>query len=424
VLQQLFNAADIAVICRFVGKEAMAAVGSNSPIISLIINLFVGIALGSNVVIAHATGMKDTKAIQKAVHNSIILALCGGVIALIVGQLLAGPILRLTGVPEEVFDMAVLYLRIYCLGMPVILLYNFESAIFRAHGDTKTPLLALVFAGVINVGLNLFLVIVLHRTVDGVAIATVTSNLISSLFLLWKLMHTDKEIRVQLRLLHPDKITISNILRIGVPAGLQGSLFSFANVIVQSAVNSLGATVMAASSAALNIEAIAYFVMNSFSQACTTFVGQNHGAGKFDRCRRVFKLSLLLDACFTGAVCITILIFGHQLLGIFNSDPEVIQVGYMRLSFIFFAYILSLVQEVGSGYLRGFGMSLVPAMVSLVCICGLRLFWIFAIFPHWPSFRTIMLIYPISLWTTGIIILLMILIIRPSRKLEKEAAAI
>lgn len=421
VLQQLFNAADIAVVGQFVGKEAMAAVGSNSSIISLIINLFVGIALGSNVVIAHATGMRDGKAIEKAVHNSILLALTGGVIALLVGELLAGPILHLTGVPAEVFDMAVLYLRIYCLGMPVILLYNFESAIFRAHGDTRTPLLALIFAGVINVGLNLFLVVVLGRTVDGVAIATVTSNLISSMFLFWKLTHTDKDIRVRLRLLKPDKIVISNILRIGVPAGIQGSLFSFANVIVQSAVNSLGPTVMAASSAALNIEAIAYFVMNSFSQACTTFVGQNYGAGKFDRCRRVFKISLGLDVLFTGTVCVLILIFGHQILGIFNSDPEVIQVGYMRLCMIFFAYILSVVQEVGSGYLRGFGMSLVPALVALICICGLRLFWIFAIFPHWPTFRTIMLIYPISLWTTGIIILLMILIIRPSRKMEAAA---
>jgi Na+-driven multidrug efflux pump len=162
--------------------------------------------------------------------------------------------------------------------------------------------------------------------------------------------------------------------------------------------------------------------MNSFSQACTTFVGQNHGAGKFDRCRRVFKISLGLDALFTGTVCVLILIFGHQILGIFNNDPEVIQVGYMRLCMIFFAYILSLVQEVGSGYMRGFGMSFVPALVALVCICGLRLFWIFAIFPHWPTFRTIMLIYPISLWTTGIIILLMILIIRPSRKMEASVS--
>ena len=416
ILQQLFNAADVAVVGRFVGKEAMAAVGSNSAIIGLLVTFFIGISLGTNVVIAHAVGRDDNEEIHRAVHTSLLIAVVAGFIMMILGELFAPGILMLTGVPDEVFSMAVLYLRVYLLGLPVILLYNFESAVFRGHGNTRTPLYALAFSGIINVVLNVFFVVILHRTVDGVAMATAISNLVSSLFLFFKLCRSKEEIRFRLEELKPDIPVLRKILRIGIPSGVQSSMFSIANIIIQAAINSLGATVMAGSSAAFNLEIFAYYVLNSFGQACTTFAGQNYGAGKLGRCRKSFFLCLILDYCFDAAVCILILIFGHQLLAVFNSDPEVIRYGYLRLCYIFFAYIFNVFQDVGSGYLRGFGLSMIPAGLSLAGICGVRIIWIMTVFRLHPSFDVIMMAYPISLGITGIAILAAILLLRPSRR--------
>ncbi len=421
ILQQLFNAADVAVIGRFVGKEAMAAVGSNSAIIGLLVNLFIGISLGTNVIIAHAIGRGDREEIHKAVHNSIMIALAGGFFLMGLGQILAPEILRLTGVPEEVLPMSVLYLRVYLLGMPVILLYNFEAAIFRGNGDTRTPLIALAASGVINVVLNVFFVVVLGRTVDGVALATAISNLISSAFLFFRLNKETGHIRFRRQDMKVDREIIRKIFRIGIPAGIQASMFSIANIIIQSAINSLGATVMAGSSAAFNLEIFAYYMLNSFGQACTTFVGQNHGAGKPDRCRKTLGLCFLLDYAFTALTCLTILFFSHQLLGLFNQDPDVIQSGYLRLCYLFFAYIFNVIQEVGSGYLRGFGLSFVPAIVSLAGICGTRILWIMTFFRWSPSFASIMTAYPVSLGITGIVIMLCILVLKPSRKTTVSA---
>lgn len=419
ILQQLFNAADVAVVGRFVGKEAMAAVGSNSAIIGLFVTFFIGISLGTNVVIAHAIGRGDKDEIHKAVHTSLLVALVAGLFLTVIGEILAPKILMLTGVPEEVFGMSVLYLRIYLLGMPVILLYNFEAAIFRGQGNTRTPLYALACSGIINVVLNVFFVVALHRNVDGVAMATALSNVISSLFLLVKLSRSKEEIRFQFSKLRPDFDVLKKILRIGVPSGIQSSMFSIANIIIQAAINSLGATVMAGSSAAFNLEIFAYYVLNSFGQACTTFVGQNYGAGKPDRCRKTFIWCVVLDYAFDAATCILILVFGHQLLALFNGDPEVIRSGYLRLCYIFFAYIFNVFQEVGSGYLRGFGLSVIPAIISLAGICGTRILWIMTVFRARPSFATIMIAYPVSLGLTGVAILISILIIRPSRRMGR-----
>ena len=421
ILQQLFNAADVAVVGSFVGKEAMAAVGSNSAIISLLVNLFIGISLGSNVIIAHAVGKGDREEIHKTVYTSLLIALAGGFFLMILGEIFAAKILMLTGVPSEVFDMAVLYLRIYLLGMPVILLYNFEAAIFRGRGNTRIPLVALAGSGVINILLNLLFVLVFHRSVDGVAMATAISNLVSSAYLFYKLNRSGDEIQFRFREFQVDMGVLSKILRIGIPAGLQSSMFSLANIIIQAAINSLGATIMAGSSAAFNLEILAYFMINSFGQACTTIVGQNYGAGKTDRCRKAFIDCLLLDYCFTAITCLLLLVFGHQLLSLFNSDPEVIRSGMLRLRYIFFAYILNILQEVGSGYLRGFGLSLVPAGIALAGICGIRILWIMAVFPRYPSFSTIMAVYPVSLWTTGIVIFISILILRPSVRYRNPA---
>lgn len=416
ILQQLFNAADIAVVGQFSGKSAMAAVGSNAAVIGLLVNLFVGISLGSNVIIARSFGQKDNKTISKAVHTSVVVALLGGLFITALGELLAPSVVTLLDVPDDVYPLAVKYLRIYLAGMPVILLYNFESAIFRSCGNTKTPLIALIISGVLNVILNLFFVLCLGMDVDGVAAATVIANLISSVILFAALMKTPLSIRVEPKKLRIHGSVLRQILKIGIPAGIQGMIFSFANIIIQSAVNSLGTTVMAASSAAYNLEIFAYYIMNSFGQACTTFVGQNYGAGKNDRCRRSMMICLIQSAVSTMAVSGLILLFSGPLLGIFNSDPDVIAAGRIRLLFILSAYIFSFVQEGLSGYLRGFGVSFIPAACAVVGICGVRLVWIFTVFKHSPSFTTIMQVYPISLGITALAILVVTLIVKPSRR--------
>ncbi len=419
ILQQLFNAADLAVVGQIpgdFGKSAMAAVGGNAPVISLLVNFFVGISLGSNVIIAKAIGQRNQKVTSKAVHTSVIFALLGGILMTAIGELIAEGVVKMLDVPAEVFDMAVKYLRIYFLGMPVILLYNFESAIFRSCGNTKIPLAALAVSGVLNVLLNLFFVMVLGMDVDGVAAATVLSNLFSAIILFICLVKTKLEVKLTPKQLRIDGRTLLNILKIGVPSGIQSMIFSLANIVVQTSVNSLGTTVMAASSAAYNLEIFAYYVMNSFGQTCTTFVGQNYGAGKADRCKKSLKMCIIESYIATAASCGLILLFGKTLLSVFNGDIEVINTGYIRLEYIFFAYIFSVPQEVLSGYLRGFGMSIIPALCAVFGICGIRLAWMFTVFKWYPSFTTIMQVYPLSLGATAIAILIMTLIIRPSKR--------
>lgn len=419
ILEQLFNASDIAVVGNFTGGDqtvAVAAVGANSPIISLIVNLFVGIALGANVVIANAIGRDDKDAVQRAVHTSIVMSLIGGIIVAVLGELVAGALLRSLNVPDDVFSLALLYLRIYLLGMPVILLYNFEAAIFRSVGDTKVPLAALAISGVLNVILNLFFVIVLHMTVNGVAIATVISNAVSSVILYRKFMKSDKYIRVETRKLRIDFASFVKIMKIGLPAGIQSAVFAVSNIVIQSAINSLGKVVMAASSAAYNIEIFAYDVLNSFSQACTTFVGQNYGAGQLKRCRKTLFLCLIEDAIASAASILLVLFSGRLLLSVFNNDPEVIEIGYTRLLLVFSAYTFTMLYEVMSGYLRGFGISMMPAILTTIGVCGIRIAWIQAVFPNSRTFQTIMIAYPVSLSVTALLILIALLLYRPSRR--------
>ena len=409
ILEQLFNASDIAVVGNFTGTErtvAVAAVGANSSIISLIVNLFVGIALGANVAIAHAIGRGDKTSVQKTVHTSIILALAGGLLIALAGELAAAPVLKLLQVPDDVFPLALLYLRIYLLGMPVILLYNFEAAIFRSIGETKTPLLALAFSGCLNVVLNLFFVIVLHMTVNGVAIATVISNCVSSLILFWKLRHSKLEIHVSVKDLKIDPESMGRILKIGLPAGIQSAVFSLSNIVIQSSINSLGTIVMAASSAAYNLEIITYDILNSFSQACTTFVGQNFGAGNMKRCSKTLALCIVEGLVVLAAAIMLILFFGHSLLALFNSDPQVVSTGYIRLMAIVRAHVFSLLYEVMSGYLRGLGISMVPAILTIIGVCGIRFMWVQFVFPQDPTFQTIMNVYPVSLSTTAFMVFL------------------
>lgn len=423
ILEQLFNASDIAIVGNFAISDrtvAIAAVGANSPIIGVILNLFIGISLGSNVIIANAIGRKDKNDVEQAVHTSVLAAFIGGLIVTLLGELVIKDILNMLNVPADVLPYALQYIRIYLLGMPVIFLYNFEAAIFRSTGDTRVPLQALAFSGILNIILNLFFVVCLKMTVNGVAIATVISNVLSSVILFVKLLKTDKWIRLDIKKLKISSKCLFKILSIGLPAGLQSAVFNLANVVIQSAINSLGTIVIAASSAAFNVEIFVYYIFNSFSQACTTFVSQNLGAGQIKRCRRTLLLCLIEDSVTSIAAIILVLFSGKFLLSIFNSDPQVIALGYERLVLIFVAYCFSMLYEVMSGYLRGFGISLVPAILTTIGVCGTRIAWVYLVFPKNRTFWTLLLAYPVSLAITAILILGALLICHPAYRRMKS----
>lgn len=412
ILQQLFNAADVAVVGQFVGKEAMAAVGANAPVVNILITMFTGISLGANVVISRYTGRKDKENAENAAHTAILVAVISGFFILVLGQCIARITLEMMSVPDDCLDMAVLYLRVYLCGMPVIFLYNFEAAIFQSQGDTKTPLMCLIISGIVNVILNLFFVIVIGMTVNGVALATVISNGISSMLLFAFLLKgkTPLTIEKQRFRIHAD--LLKEMLQIGLPAGLQGMVFSISNILIQSAVNSLGTDVVAGSSAAGNLEIIGYFVVNSFSQACTTIIGQNFGANQPERCHKTLMISLVESWIVGGTVSFLIIIFGKQLLRLFNSDPNVIAFGYQRLFWILSFEVINGTIDIISGAMRGYGESLTPALIALVCICGVRIVYIFTYFASHRSFTTLMLAYPISWIITVIVISAAYLIMR------------
>ena len=315
-------------------------------------------------------------------------------------------------VPSDCLDMAVLYLRVYLCGMPVIFLYNFEAAIFQSQGDTKTPLMCLIISGIVNVILNLFFVIVIGMTVNGVALATVISNGISSMLLFVFLLKGKTPLTIEKQRFHIHAELLKEMLQIGLPAGLQGMVFSISNILIQSAVNSLGTDVVAGSSAAGNLEIIGYFVVNSFSQACTTIIGQNFGANQPERCHKTLMISLVESWIVGGTVSFLIIIFGKQLLRLFNSDPNVIAFGYQRLFWILSFEVINGTIDIISGAMRGYGESLTPALIALVCICGVRIVYIFTYFASHRSFTTLMLAYPISWIITVIVISAAYLIMR------------
>ena len=425
MLQQLFNAADIAVVGQFSGRNAMGAIGGTSPLIGFVVTLFFGISVGSTVIIANMIGLGDRQGISRAVGTSLLLAVCGGLLAFGLGELFAVPILRAMSVPAGTFPLSLLYFRIYLAGMPVILLYNFESAIFRSYGDARTPLLALVAAGITNVGLNLFFVCVLGMSVEGVALATVLSNVLSAGILFYHLgRNPDIDLKASLRAgFHGD--SFRRILAIGLPAGIQGTMFSVSNIVIQSAVNQLGPAVMAASAAAFNIEIMGYYVMNGFAQATTTFVGQNYGAGQRKRCRTILWKALAMDLAATAGAAALILLTGRQLLCLFNRDPEFLDLGYLRLLFISGTCVIQVVIEVVSGALRGYGFSLVPAIVAIFGICGVRVGWVYTAFAQDPTFRTLLVAYPLS-WavTAAVQFVVYLLFLRRLDRTEPEKEAV
>jgi len=397
ILQQLYNTADIAVAGRMVGTNAEAGIGNNAPVIALIVSLFQGISLGANVTIATAIGAEEHKHVHDAVHTAFLFSLVAGVVFALLTQVFVAPLMAALGVPAEVMPDAISYLRIYLLGLPVIFLYDFEAAILRSVGDTWSPLRALAVSSALNLALDLLAAGPLAMGTAGLAVATVIGNAVAAAILMHHLMHKDTDIRLDLRELRFDRWALRRIISIGLPAGIQGSLFSVANIVIQGAVNSFGSTVIAGGSASASLEAIDYYIINAFGQAATTFIGQNNGAGKQDRCNRTLRLTLTECFLVCGSIIVSIIVFGRSLIGIFNPDPAVIDAGYIRVCFIVGAHFFSILIENFSGYLRGYGISLPPAVWTFFSIVVVRLAYVWALFPAHHTYEFLLAVYPVTL---------------------------
>ena len=405
ILQQLFNAADIAVVGRFAGADSLAAVGANSPVINLLVNLFVGLSIGANVIISNALGEQSARSASRGVHTAIVISLVSGLLLSAVGILFARPILQLVSTPENILSQAALYLRLYFCGMPFVMLYNFSAAVLRSKGDTQRPFYVLLVAGVVNLILNILFVVGLGMDVDGVAIATVISNGVSSITLLYFLRHEVGPLKLEFWKLRVTPLIFRRMMRVGLPAGLQGVVFSLSNVCIQSAINSLGSSTIAASAAALNLEYFVFFWLCSFSQACTTFVGQNKGAGNLVRCRRVLRWCLFLDCLTTSLLGVICLIFAHPLLSIFTTNEEIIRIATIRVVWVLSLEGINVFLDVVSGALRGLGHSLKPALICMVGVCGVRIAWVYTVFAANPSFKTLMYVYPVSWIVTSVVVI-------------------
>ena len=420
VLQQLFNSVDVAVVGRFASSQALAAVGSNSSVIALFVNLFVGISVGANVLIASYIGQGRKEKIQDAVHTAAMVAVISGGVLLLLVMLLARPILTLMSTPADVIDQAVLYLRIYSLGMPFIMIYNFGAAILRSRGDTKRPLYCLIVSGVLNACLNLLLVVVFHLDVAGVAIATVTANIVSSGMVTYFLLHEDEMIRLRFDKLKIHKKELSAIIKIGIPAGLQGVVFSLSNVCIQSGINSFGSDAVAGSAAALNFEYIAYFVVSAFAQTAVTFTSQNYGARQYDRCKKAFRLSMMAGVVCSGALDIIFILGRGIFIQFFSVDPAVIEYANIRMMSILLFEWLSCTYEIGGSALRGMGYSMTPAALTILGTCVIRVIWTLVIcHSRFRDFGLLLVVYPVTWVITGTLVLSAYFIIR--RRLFKYA---
>ncbi len=400
ILQLLFNAADIIVVGRFAGDNSMAAVGSTSSLINLLINLFIGLSVGANVLVARYYGAKQKKDLSDTIHTAMMVSLVSGVFLAIVGVIGAPTILRLMKTPESVLGLAVTYTRIYFIGMPAMMIYNFGAAILRATGDTKRPMYFLILAGIINVVLNLCFVILLKMDVAGVALATTISQCVSAALVVMCLIKGNGEICLDLKKLRITGNKLIKILQIGLPAGFQGTLFSLANVVIQSSINSFGDVVVTGSSAAANIEGFVYVAMNSFYQATISFTSQNVGAGKYERVNKILYTALLSVAVVGLVLGNLAYIFGDVLLNFYTESPAVIEQGKVRLAIICTTYALCGLMDVMVGSLRGLGYSIVPMVVSLIGACGFRIVFLATVF-KWEQFHyieTVYLTYPVS-WT-------------------------
>ena len=402
ILQLLFNAADIIVVGQFTGPQAMAAVGATSSLNNLIVNIFVGLSIGSNVLMARFYGAHNQEGTHTLVHTSILLSLIAGLFLVVLGVALANPLLTLMGTPDDVIDQSVLYMRIVFLGMPALLTYDFGAGILRAIGDTKRPLLYLLISGIINVCLNLFFVIVFGMGVAGVAIATVVSQYVSAFLVIRSMMKTSSSYKLRIKDLRMEKDMLLQILRIGLPAGIQSALFNISNVLIQSSINSFGSIAMAGNTAASNIEGFVYTSMNAVYQASINFTSQNVGAHNTKRITPVL-LSCLMIVSIVGISLSTIVeVFDSELLGIYSSDPTVISYGISRLHVVCMTYFLCGLMDTACGSIRGLGYSMAPTIVSLTGACGLRILWICTAFQIDRTLFTLYLSYPVSWLVTFI----------------------
>lgn len=419
-LQLLFNAADIIVVGRFSGSQALAAVGSTSALINLLVNLFIGISVGANVVLGKYIGAHDEKNASKTVHTAIYISIVGGLFMIFVGYFLSKPLLELMATPEDVINLSVLYMRIYFVGMPVFMLYNFGAAILRAIGDTKRPLYFLLISGLINIVFNLIFVIVFKLGVAGVAMATVISEVISASLILLCLKHMDGPLHFELKDMRFHKELAFKMLEVGLPAGLQGIIFSISNVLIQSSVNSFGSLVMAGNTAASNIEGFVYTSMNAVYQTSLSFTSQNFGAQKFDR------IDKILLECLGVVIVVGLVlgqgayIFGQQLLSIYSNNEKVIQYGIERLSVVSATYCLCGMMDTLVGSLRGVGYSILPMLVSLTGVCVLRVVWIFTVFKALHTQFSLYISYPISWIITIVAHVICFLVVR--KKIRKQVA--
>lgn len=402
ILQLLFNAADIIVVGRFAGSSALAAVGSTSSLINLLINVFVGLSVGVNVLVAKYYGGQREKDMSETVHTAVLTSLLSGLFLVVLGGIAARPLLHLMGTPDDVLDQAVLYMRIYFLGMPVLMVYNFGAAILRAIGDTRRPLYFLFMAGVVNVALNLFFVIGLGMGVDGVGWATVISEHVSALLVLKSLMEAPGALKLNLRELRIYPKKLKRIVKIGLPAGMQGAIFSISNVLIQSSVNSFGSIAMAGNTASANIEGFVYTAMNAVYQTNLSFTSQNLGGRKYSRINRIMYICLAVVTIVGITLGITAVLAGDLLLGIYSSDAQVLHYGMLRLEIICGTYFLCGIMDCMVGSLRGLGYSIIPMFVSLTGACGFRVLWVFTVFAAYRSLDVLYLSYPVSWAITAV----------------------
>lgn len=414
ILQQLFNSVDVAVVGHFAQNRAVAtaAVGSNGSVINLIINLFVGISVGANVVISNYIGRGEREKANSCVHTAMTIAIISGVFLLFLGLFIARPLLELMTTPEDVLPYAVQYLHIYFLGMPFIMVYNFGSAILRCIGDTRRPLYCLIISGVLNAALNLFLVIAFHMDVAGVAIATVISNIVSASLVCVFLLREKSEIAFSIRKMGIRRDDLVRMLRIGVPAGLQSMLFSISNVFIQSVLNRFGTSVVAGSAVTLNFENFSYYIISAFSQASVTFTSQNIGASRVDRCKKIFRLSMLMSVILSLIMNYTFFLSRGFFIYLFTSDETVAYYAAIRMLYILTPYFLINTYEISGAALRGMGYSLTPAMMSVFGTCIFRLIWAYTIPKLNQSLGALYIVYPISWIITGTLVLSSYFIIR------------
>ncbi|MCM1519815.1 MAG: MATE family efflux transporter [Lachnoclostridium sp.] len=402
MLQQSFNAVDVAVVGRYTGPEAMAAAGSNGMIISILINLFLGIAIGANVVIANYIGMKNRDGVVHSIATVGMLSIISGIILLVAGCTLARPILEAMSTPEDVIDLAETYLRIYFLGMPFIMAYNFGSAIMRSMGDTWHPFYSLIFAAVVNLILDFAFVAWLGMGIEGVAIATVIANAVNAAFIVYWLMREPAPYTLKtLKIYRGDMV---KMLKIGIPAGLQGMIFSTSNIFIQATVNSFGSAAVAGSAAANTYEAYCYYIISSFGAATIAFTGQNYGAGLYDRCKRVVFICLGLGAIISAAANLTISLNDSFFIGLFTDNATVAEFAKERMHTALMFQFIAVSYEITGAFMRGLGWSMTPMLLTIFGTCVLRLLWVFTVTPYHHTFPALLMVYPVTWTVTGILV--------------------